>query len=88
MTSQPWSLRDIIKIFLRIKNQKIYHENYINIGTAINLLFYALSSTTKGQLNKVILDNLITALVEVFQNRVKKDDLKKYFMKKLNIMMN
>ena len=79
LTSQPWSFRDISKILLRIKNQKIYPENYINIGTATNLLFYALSSTTKDQLNEEILDNLLAALKEVFKDRVKEDDLEKVY---------
>jgi len=76
LISQPWSLRDINKIFLRMKNQKKYCENYIKIGTAINLLFYALSSTSKDQLNEEDIDNLINALKEIFKDRIKEDDLK------------
>jgi len=79
LTSHPWSLRDIRKIFLRMKNQKILKEYYKNIGIATNLLFYALSSTSKDQLNKEILDNIITALKEIFADRIKEDDLRKVF---------
>jgi hypothetical protein len=84
LTFQPWSLRDISKIFLRMKTQKKYHENYINIGTAINLLFYALSSTTKDQLNEEFVDNLINALKEIFKDRIK-EDLKKVFYEEAKI---
>jgi len=52
LTSQSWSLRDIIKILLRMRNQKEYHENFKDVGTAVNLLYYSLSSTTKEQLNE------------------------------------
>jgi len=76
LDSQTWSLRDISKIFLRMKNQKIYHENYINIGTAINLFFYILSSTTKDQLSEELVDKSIRALEEIFKDKIKKEDLK------------
>ena len=79
LASQPWSLRDISKIFLRIKNQKIFSENYQGISTAINLLFYALSSTTKDQINEEFLDNLIKVLKEIFQERLNEDEIKKLF---------
>ena len=79
LTPQPWSLRDINKIFLRIKNQKIFNDNYRGIGTAINLLFYALSSTTLDQINEEILDNLVNALKEIFKERLNEGDLKKIF---------
>ena len=79
LTSQPWSLRDISKIFLRIKNQKIFSENYKGIGTEINLLFYALSSVTMEQLNEEYIDNLIKALKEIFRERINEEDLKRMF---------
>jgi len=79
LNPQPWSLRDISKIFLRMKNQKIYHENYRDIGTAVNLLFYALSSTTKDQLNDEVVYNLINALKKIFSDKIKEDDLKNVF---------
>ena len=85
LASQPWSLRDIIKIFLRIKNQKKIHENYINIGTAINLLFYSLSSTTMDQLNEEDVDNLIIALKEIFKERIKESDLKNILYKEAKL---
>ena len=89
LTSQSWSLRDISKIFLRMKNQKKYHENYINIGTAVNLLFYALSSTTKAQLNEEVVDNLIKALEKIFKDRIRINDLKKVFYEEAKLdMMN
>ena len=59
LTSQSWSLRDINKILLRIKNQKECSENFKDIGTAVNLLYYSLSSTTTDQLNKEVVDSLI-----------------------------
>ena len=62
-----------------MKNQKNYHENYINIRTAINLLFYDLSLTTKDQLNEEFVDNIINALEEIFKYRIKEDNLKKVF---------
>ena len=40
---QQWSLRDISKIFNRIKTKKIEDNAYKNINTEIELLFYALS---------------------------------------------
>ena len=60
-----------------MKYQKKYQENYINMGPAVNLLFYALSSTTLEQLNEENVKNLIDALKEIFKERVKEDELKK-----------
>ena len=67
LTFQSWSLRYIIKIFVRMKNQKTYSESFINVGTPINPLFYALSSTPKDQLNEENVDNIIKALKEIFK---------------------
>lgn len=61
-TSQSWSLRDISKIFTTMKNHKTFHEYFLNVGAAINLLFYSLSSTPKAQINEEKLNQLIKAL--------------------------
>lgn len=79
LNPQSQSLRDIHKIFFRIKNQKTYHENYRDIGAAINLLFYTLSSTIKNQINEEVIDNLIRDLKVNFKDRIKEDDLKNVF---------
>ena len=80
LASPSWSLRDICKIFeKRLKNQNIYHENFEDIGTAINLLFYALSATSKDRINKDNIDKLIKLLKEIFKERIKEEDLQKVF---------
>ncbi len=75
LSSQAWSLRDISKIFARIKNQKTQSESFINVTTAINLLFYALSSTPKDKINEDNIDKLIKALKEIFENRIDENEL-------------
>ena len=42
---------------MRMKNQKQYSENFKDVGTAINLLYYSLSSTTKEQLYEEVVDD-------------------------------
>ena len=79
LTPQSWSLRDITKILMRIKNQKLYNENFKDIGTAINLLYYSLSSTTQEQLNGEIVDQLIKLLKSIFREKVDEEDLKKVY---------
>ena len=79
LTSQSWSLRDISKIFARMKNQKTFPENFKEIGTAVNLLFYALSSTQKDQIDEDNLDKILLALQEIFKERVNYEDLKEMF---------
>ena len=79
LASPSWSLRDICKIFERLKNQNIYHENFEDIGTPINLLFYALSATSKDRINKDNVDKLIKLLKEIFKERIKEEDLQKVF---------
>ena len=79
LTSQAWSLRDISKIFARMKNQKSFHEYFRNVGTAINLLFYAMSSIPKDQINEDNVDQLIKALKEIFGERIQEEDLQKVF---------
>ena len=86
LTSQSWSLRDISKIFARMKNQKSMNESFINVGTPINLLFYALSSTPKDQLNEENVDNIIKALKEIFKERVQEEDLQKVFRDKAQLI--
>ena len=56
LTTQTWSLRDIHKILLRLKYQIEYSDKYKDIGTAVNLLYYSLSSTTVEQLNDEVVD--------------------------------
>ena len=79
LTSQSWSLRDISKIFARMKNQMTFPENFKKVGTAVNLLFYALSSTQKDQLYEDTVDKLLLALQEIFKERVNYEDLKEVF---------
>ena len=82
LTPQSWSLRDINKILLRMKNQIQYNEDFKNIGTAVNLLYYALSSTTKDQLNEEIVDKLIKLLKSIFGEKVNEKDLEEVFYSK------
>ena len=42
----PWSLRDISKLFARIKKQSKNPKNYDNLGLKEQILFYILSSTS------------------------------------------
>ena len=79
LTPQPWSLRDISKIFLRLKNQKMNNEEFKDIGTAANLLFYALSSVTKEQSDEEVVDKLIKSLQSNFKERANAEDLKKVY---------
>ena len=62
LTPQPWSLRDITKIFSRLKNQKINNEDFKDVGTAVNLLFYAISSISNEQSNDDVVYKLIKSL--------------------------
>ena len=73
LSPQPWSLRDINKILSRIKNQKTQYENFKNINTAINLLFYALSSTSKDQINEDNIDKLFYELI--FEDTIDEKEL-------------
>lgn len=79
LTPQSWSLRDISKIFARMKNLKIFPTNFKEIGITVNLLFYALSSTQKDQLYEDTVDKLILALQDIFKERVKYEDLCEVF---------
>ena len=79
LTPQPWSLRDINKIFLRLKNQKIKNEDFKEVGTAVNLQFYALSSITREQLDEEIVDKLIKSLQSNFKEKTNAEDLKKVY---------
>lgn len=77
LTPHLWSLRDINKIFLRIKNQKYNNEYFKNVGTDINLLFYSLSSIAMAQLNKDNVDKIIKLLKFIFNEIIDEDDLQK-----------
>ena len=79
LTPQPWSLRDINKIFLRLKNQKIKDEDFKEVGTAINLLLYALSSITRDQLDEEVVDKLIKSLQSNFKDKTNAEDLQKVY---------
>ena len=79
LTPQPWSLRDISKIFLRLKNQKINHVDFKDIGTAVNLLFYSLSSISRDQLDEEVVDKLIKSLQSIFKERTNSEDLLKVY---------
>ena len=79
LTPQQWSLRDINKIFLRLKNQKIKDEDFKEVGTAINLLFYALSSITRDQLDEEVVDKLIKTLQKNFKDKTNAEDLQKVY---------
>ena len=64
---------------MRMKNQKQYSENFKGVGTAINLLYYSLSSTTKEQLYEEVVDGLIKLLKSIFKEKVDEEDLKKVY---------
>ena len=76
---RSWSFRDIKKIFLRLKNQKIMDEYYREVGTAINLLFYALSSISREQLNEEVVYKLIQSLQSIFKEKINAEDLKNVY---------
>jgi len=86
LTPQSWSLRDIHKILLRLKFQIEYSDNYKDIGTAVNLLYYSLSSTTAEQLNEEVVDKLIKLLKSIFKERVKEEDLQKVFYEQAKLV--
>ena len=79
LTPQIWSLRDINKIFLRLKYQNAYKDNFIEVGTPVNLLFYALSSITSEQIDEEIVDKLCKTLQSIFKERTKAEDLLKVY---------
>ena len=64
LTPQTWSIRDIKKILLRLKNQKLNPDDFISIGTAENLLFYELSSISSEQIPKI--EELVNSLKKKF----------------------
>ena len=66
---QQWSLRDIYKIFNRVKTKKIEENDYKNINTEIELLFYALSPISEDEDNKeIILDKIAKLIKNVFKD--------------------
>ena len=82
ITSQSWSLRDISKIFLRLRNQIRLAEQFQNIGTPVNLLFYALSnisesSTEEKKKKAELAGKLIELLKQIFKERSDSETLKK-----------
>ena len=76
---QRWSLRDISKIFMRIKNQRINEMYYINISTEINLIFYALSSISKDE-ERAKAEKLSELISQVFQCEEKKENIMKTYL--------
>jgi len=89
LTPQSWSLRDINKIFLRLKNQKKLKNQFINVSTAVNLLFYALSSaseSTPEEKKKESSDKLIELLQNIFKDKTNNEDLKKAFNEKAELV--
>ena len=59
----PWSLRDISKLFARIKKQsKKPKEHYKNLGLFEHILFYILSSTNDSYINERI--RIVVDLIE------------------------
>jgi len=52
ITSQSWSLGDISKIFLKLRNQIRKEDQFQNIGTPVNLLFYTLSSISESSIEE------------------------------------
>ena len=85
LTPQPWSLRDISKIFLRLKNQKINNVDFKDIGTAINLLFYSLSAISMDQLDAEVVDKLIKSLQSIFKERTNAEDLMKVYYERAQL---
>ena len=82
ITSQSWSLRDISKIFLRLRNQIRLKDEFQNIGTPVNLLFYALSSISESSDDEKrkkdeLAGKLIKLLEDIFKERSNSETLKK-----------
>ena len=84
---QRWSLRDISKIFMRIKYQKSKPEIYINISTEINLIFYALSSIPKEEEEDKAekISELIYEIFNQINQEINKDDIKTTFLEQPNL---
>jgi MoxR-like ATPase len=77
---QQWSLRDISKIFNRIKTKKIEDNAYKNINTEIELLFYALSPISEDEDNKEILNKIIKLIKKVFKDsELTEEDLRRTY---------
>jgi hypothetical protein len=47
-----WSFRDIYKLFLRIKYQKLNNDKYNNFTCEDNILFYEMSSLNAEKKNE------------------------------------
>ena len=77
LTPNFWSFRDISKILMRMKNQKQNNENFKGIGTAVNLLYYSLSSIPQRHLDDEIVYGLIEILKTIFKGKVDEEDLNK-----------
>ena len=84
---QKWSLRDISKIFMRIKNQRSKEKDYINISTEINLIFYALSSISKDE-ERAKAEKLSELISEVFQCEEKKEYIMKTYLEEPKLDKN
>ena len=75
----PWSLRDISKLFARIKKQSKMEKNYENLGLFEHILFYILSSISDDD---NLIDKRINDVIEIIKkafqiNDKKEDDVKK-----------
>ncbi|OHT04875.1 hypothetical protein TRFO_27550 [Tritrichomonas foetus] len=93
-----WSLRDITKIFRRIKYQHTFFTDYIGITFYHNVLFYTLSAVSSNDIDKVIPKinnlmisafNLTPSQADEYINCYKADPViyeyeKNYFVKKNN----
>jgi len=82
-----WSLRDISKIFLRLRNQIRFKAEFKNIGTPVNLLFYAFSSVSiSSPEEKSKKDELASKLIEllkkIFKESSKVETLKQILNEK------
>lgn len=72
----PWSLRDISKLFSRIKKQAENSDNYKNLGMEENILFYILSSTPHDLIDENRLDTIVNLIQKSFGKSVISDEKK------------
>ncbi len=62
----PWSLRDISKLFLRIKKQSKNFKDFEGLSIKENILFYILSS-----LNDSLIDEILVPIVDLIKESFK-----------------
>ena len=82
-----WSLRDISKIFLRLRNQIRFKAEFKNIGTPVNLLLNALSSVFESSPEEKskkdeLASKLIELLKKIFKENSKVETLKQILNEK------